>query len=50
MKQLLTVDNEAWLKEAEEIGQYFSLFGDHLPGALRDELQELKKRVETNKA
>ncbi|CUI16000.1 phosphoenolpyruvate carboxykinase [Candidatus Protochlamydia naegleriophila] len=48
MEQLLKVDSEAWLKEVEEIGHYFSLFGDRLPHALQDELQELKKRIETN--
>jgi phosphoenolpyruvate carboxykinase (GTP) len=42
---LLTVDNEAWREEAEQIKPHYERFGDHLPQALWDELDKLNKRL-----
>jgi phosphoenolpyruvate carboxykinase (GTP) len=45
LKELLSVDPEAWLTEVEALRSYFELFGDRLPEALRDELTALKSRL-----
>lgn len=42
---LLTVDSEFWKKEADNIVEYFTLFVDHLPQALRDEVDRLRKSL-----
>jgi len=42
---LLTVDNEAWRDEAEQIAPHYERFGDHLPRPLWDELDKLNKRL-----
>jgi len=42
---LLTVDNEAWREEAEQIKPHYDRFGDHLPQPLWDELDKLNKRL-----
>jgi len=46
LKKLFEVDRSAWLKEVEELKQYFSIFGDRLPLELIEELEKLKKRLE----
>jgi phosphoenolpyruvate carboxykinase (GTP) len=45
MQDLITIDDEAWLKEVEELENYFKLFGNKLPAALSDELNTIKKRL-----
>jgi len=45
MDQLLHVDKEEYLKEAEELENYFYLFGDRLPKGIREELDALKNRI-----
>lgn len=45
MKELLTVDKEGWLKEIESIGENYAKFGAHLPAALKDQLEDLKVRL-----
>jgi phosphoenolpyruvate carboxykinase (GTP) len=45
MKELLTVDKEGWLKEIESIGENYAKFGAHLPAALKDQLEDLKARL-----
>ncbi len=45
LQQLLDVDIDAWKKEAEDLGSYFSLFGKHLPEGIRKELFSLKERL-----
>jgi phosphoenolpyruvate carboxykinase (GTP) len=45
LKQLFEVDRQAWLKESEELSDYFKLFGEHLPDALTAELLNLKNRL-----
>lgn len=42
---LFNVDREAWLKEADEIEAYFTLFGDKLPRALTEQLHALRARL-----
>ncbi|MBO4715314.1 MAG: phosphoenolpyruvate carboxykinase (GTP) [Verrucomicrobia bacterium] len=45
MKELLTVDKEGWLKEIESVGEDYAKFGAHLPAALKDQLENLKARL-----
>ncbi len=45
LKSILTVDKEAWVKEAEEITEHYKMFGDRLPKELDAELDALKKRL-----
>ena len=45
LRSLFEVDVQAWKKEAEELESYFSMFGEHLPQGIRDELSNLKQRL-----
>jgi phosphoenolpyruvate carboxykinase (GTP) len=45
LAELLKVDNEAWRGEIPLIEKHFAFIGEHLPSELRDELQELEKRL-----
>jgi phosphoenolpyruvate carboxykinase (GTP) len=45
MATLLSVDNEAWRAEIPQIEAHFAKIGDRLPAELRDELNELEKRL-----
>ncbi|HKI77207.1 MAG TPA: phosphoenolpyruvate carboxykinase (GTP) [Ignavibacteriaceae bacterium] len=45
LKSILSIDKENWLKEVKEIENYFKFFGDSLPNELNEELQNLKKRL-----
>ena len=45
IKQLFTVDRDAWKKEAIELRSYFSLFADRLPSAIKEQLQALEDRL-----
>jgi len=47
LEALLKVDHDAWLAEADRIGQHYARYGDRLPRALRDQLSALRARVET---
>ena len=42
LKSILEVDKEVWTKEAEEIEEHYKKFGDKLPCALREQLENLK--------
>jgi phosphoenolpyruvate carboxykinase (GTP) len=42
---LLSVDAEAWRGEVPLIEEHYAFIGDHLPAELRDELNELEKRL-----
>ena len=42
---LLDVDNEAWRQEIPQIEAHFEHLGEHVPAELRDELNELQKRL-----
>ena len=45
LKSILTVDKEAWIKEAEEITEHYKMFGDRLPEELKEQLEALKARL-----
>ena len=45
LAELLKVDNEAWRGEIPLIEGHFAFIGDHLPAELRDELNNLQKRL-----
>lgn len=47
MKELFHVDRNLWLGELEELKQYFKMFGDRLPLAFKDELNQLEKRLKS---
>lgn len=46
---LLRVDNEGWLAELDGIEEYYASFGDHLPDELKQQVQGLRKRLESAK-
>jgi phosphoenolpyruvate carboxykinase (GTP) len=45
LRLLLSVDPAAWREEAARIGEYFTTFGQHLPGQLWEEHEALLKRL-----
>ncbi|PYK65506.1 MAG: phosphoenolpyruvate carboxykinase (GTP) [Verrucomicrobia bacterium] len=45
LKQLLSVDIAGWKKEADDIAAYQAKFGEKLPGALKQQLDELRERL-----
>ncbi|MGH9124582.1 MAG: phosphoenolpyruvate carboxykinase (GTP), partial [Acidimicrobiales bacterium] len=45
MDALLAVDVDEWRAELPSIEEHYAKFGDRLPGALRDELEALRKRL-----
>jgi phosphoenolpyruvate carboxykinase (GTP) len=45
MRTLLTVDTEGWLAEIPLIKQHYDKFGDRLPAALWEELDQLERRL-----
>ena len=45
LRQLVSVDEDAWRAEVPLIEEHYAIFGDRLPRALRDELDELQKRL-----
>jgi len=45
LKELLTIDNEVWLEDVENIKEYFAQFGDKLPKAIADELVKLEANL-----
>ena len=45
MDTLLEVNKEAWLKEYDEISEFFKKFGDELPKEMAEEHQALKDRL-----
>jgi len=50
MRDLLTIDTEAWLAEMEEEAAFFGLFGNRLPEDLRREMAAQEKRLESANA
>lgn len=44
-QQLFEVDADAWKKEVEGLSTYFSLFGNHLPQGIQQELDSLESRL-----
>ena len=47
--QLLKVDVDGWLNEIPLISEYFDQYGDRVPAEFREELAQLKQRLETAK-
>jgi phosphoenolpyruvate carboxykinase (GTP) len=45
LDELFAVDPQVWAAEADSIEEYFGRFGDKLPAALRDQLQQLRGRL-----
>ncbi len=45
LEELLRVDREAWLKEADSIREHFEQFGERLPEAMIAELDALRERL-----
>ena len=45
LKSILKVDKEVWDKEAAEIEEHYKKFGDKLPEALREQLNNLKANL-----
>jgi phosphoenolpyruvate carboxykinase (GTP) len=45
LAELFRLNQESWLAEADLIETYYESFGQHLPGALADELTALKSRL-----
>lgn len=45
MRSLLSVDVEAWRREADDIETYFRIYGDRLPHELVEELGALRSRL-----
>src|ERR1017187_8474501 len=45
LKQLLVVDIAGWKKEAEDVAANYARLGSHLPKALNDQLDGLRKRL-----
>ncbi|MBI1372668.1 MAG: phosphoenolpyruvate carboxykinase (GTP) [Phycisphaera sp.] len=49
LEELMRVDHDGWLHELDLIDQHYAKFGDRLPQALREELADLHRRVESDK-
>ncbi|MDE7390437.1 MAG: phosphoenolpyruvate carboxykinase (GTP) [Lachnospiraceae bacterium] len=45
LKSILYIDKERWAAEADEIENYYKIFGDKLPKELSDELAGLRARL-----
>ena len=45
MSQLLTVDEDGMREELPQVEEHLAQFGDRLPGAVREQLEELKRRL-----
>jgi phosphoenolpyruvate carboxykinase (GTP) len=45
VKLLLEVDAAGWKNEVADVAANYAKFGSHLPKALNDQLDELKKRL-----
>jgi phosphoenolpyruvate carboxykinase (GTP) len=47
LEELLRVDTAAWRAEVPDVERHFARFGDRLPERLRNQLAELRGRLET---
>ena len=45
VRDLLTVDTEAWLEDIENIKQFYEQVGSHVPTELKEELAALADRL-----
>jgi len=46
MEELFAINFHEITKEAEELKNYFAIFGEHLPQGVREELEALQQRLE----
>jgi len=45
---LMRVDTDAWLSELDGIEEYYATFGDQLPKELKNQIQNLRERLEAS--
>jgi GTP-dependent phosphoenolpyruvate carboxykinase len=45
MREVLAVDPESWLEEIPLIEKHFDIICEHLPHEMRDQLEDLQKRL-----
>ncbi len=45
LRELLRIDVDEWIAEEVGVKEYYEVFGDHVPQALHDELDALRKRL-----
>jgi phosphoenolpyruvate carboxykinase (GTP) len=45
VERLVSVDADSWRQEVPQIEVHYAALGDHVPSELRDELEELEKRL-----
>ncbi len=45
MRELLTVDHDAWLSDVDNIKEFYKLVGDHVPAEMYQELDALVERL-----
>ena len=45
LKSILEVDKDVWKQEADGITEFYGKFGDKLPQELKDQLENLKSRL-----
>jgi phosphoenolpyruvate carboxykinase (GTP) len=50
LAELLRVDAEGWLADAEGVREHYAQFGERVPQELHAELEELVTRLETHRA
>jgi phosphoenolpyruvate carboxykinase (GTP) len=46
MEELLSVDQAGWQAQLPQVREHFAKFGDRLPAELREQLEELERRLE----
>jgi phosphoenolpyruvate carboxykinase (GTP) len=46
VRELLCVDRDEWRRELPDIEAHFAQFGEHLPGALRQQLGALRSNLD----
>ncbi|WP_375142103.1 phosphoenolpyruvate carboxykinase (GTP) [Microbacterium sp.] len=47
LAELFSIDVDAWQREADSTEEFYGIFGDRLPAALRSELEALRYRLST---
>jgi len=45
MEELLRIDRELWREEIANVQEFYGKFNGKVPGALREELRELERRL-----
>lgn len=45
LKELLSINQDAWRTEAQQIGAYLDEFGSRTPAQLKEQLQDVQKRL-----